>query len=370
MRVFANARSLIVGMVVLALVGCSRPPDVIGVTNPDVPVSSVDLRAKHKIFMVTTRARTDAVGSLFSSERAAELSMASVETTIPPTHVTGELARPTRLPPDPRTEFSIINPIIYDRQSAFVASINRELAKRPPNEQKLMIFVHGFNNSASEAVLRLSQFVEDTEFRGVPILFTWASAAQASAYVYDLNSVFIARSHLLPMTQILNQTKVRNVDIFAHSMGTLLVMEGLVQANEGGRLNADRVDHIVLASPDIDIDLFETQVAALPRPVVEKMYLLISEDDAALRFSRRIAGGVPRVGAAEAQQLERFGATVIDLGEVQDSSSGSHSKFAGSPEVVKLIGAGLNSNRRFGLEGSSTLVDELLTSAPVRIFRN
>ncbi len=126
-------------------------------------------------------------------------------------------------------------------------------------------------------------------------------------------------------------------------------MEGLVEAERAGTLGkrAD-IDHIILASPDIDIDLFRTQIAQLPEPILQKMYVLISKDDSALRVSRRLAGGVPRVGATDAAELEKLGVTVIDLSEIEDSSSGSHSKFAGSPEVVQFIGAGLNSAGRFG----------------------
>ena len=56
----------------------------------------------------------------------------------------------------------------------------------------------------------------------------------------------------------------------------------------------------MLASPDIDIDLFRTQIGLLPPSILERMYLLVSADDRALLMSRRIAGGVPRVGAADA----------------------------------------------------------------------
>ncbi|NCC28536.1 MAG: alpha/beta hydrolase [Gammaproteobacteria bacterium] len=86
-------------------------------------------------------------------------------------------------------------------------------------------------------------------------------------------------------------------------------------------------------------------------------------------MSRRIAGGVPRVGAADTEVLEQLGVTVIDLSDVEDSSSCSHSKFAGSPEVVQLIGAGLNSVGRFG--GPSTpALDQLLSGVPIRILGN
>ena len=59
-----------------------------------------------------------------------------------------------------------------------------------------MFFVHGYNNTTSDAVLRLAQFVEDSGFEGVPVLFDWASAGELTRYVYDLNSSLIARDKI------------------------------------------------------------------------------------------------------------------------------------------------------------------------------
>lgn len=371
MKIHVHAKPLIATVLLLVLIGCSRAPQVIGVSNPDIDVDMVANLNTHRIFIMSTRGASEVVGALYSSNRSPELGLASVDTTVPPNHVTGVLERPKKLPPDPRTEFTVINPSIYEQDTTFIREIDRELAKRSPGNRKLLVFIHGFNNTASEAVLRLSQFVEDTGFQGVPVLFTWASAAKGSAYVYDINSALIARSRLEDMAVILNQSRAESVDVFAHSMGTLLTMEGLVKLNESRRLNkSGKLNHIVLASPDIDIDLFQTQIEELPSSIVERMFLLISKDDSALRVSRRIAGGVPRVGAADAAELEKFGVTVIDLGLVSDSSSGSHSKFAGSPEVVQLIGAGMSSNRRFNQTGRSTTFEEILAGAPIKVFRN
>jgi esterase/lipase superfamily enzyme len=352
----------------LLLVACSRPPELVGIDNPEIPAESVPDVSRHRIFITSTREASEVVGALFSGERAPDLGLASVDVTIPPNHVVGEIERPTRLPPDPRTEFAVVDPVIYRQDAAFVAEINRELAKRPRDQQKLLLFVHGYNNTTSDAILRLAQFVEDTGYEGVPVLFTWASAASTPRYVYDLNSALVARVKIKDMTDVLAKTNARDLDVFAHSMGAFLTMEGLVDAQLSGRLGTRKnVEHIMLASPDIDIDLFRTQIGLLPRPFREKMFLLVSRNDSALRVSRRIAGGVPRVGAADAEELEQFGVTVIDLSEVDDSKSGSHSKFAGSPEVVRLIGAGLNSSSQFG-EGGTPPLDRLLTGVPIRIF--
>lgn len=361
---------VIVALIALVMAGCGRPPEIIGIDNPAIPADSVPELAQHRIFIITTREATEVVGAFYSAGRAPELGLASVAVTVPPNHVLGQLERPLSLPPDPRTEFAIVDPVVYRTDTSLIAEINRELAMRPAGQRKLLIFIHGYNNTTSDALLRLAQFVEDTGFQGVPVLFSWASAARAPRYVYDLNSALVARVKLKDMADILVRTNGESVDIFAHSMGTFLTMEGLVDAQKAGTLGRRAtINHIILASPDIDIDLFRTQIAFLPQPVRERMYLLVSRDDDALLMSRRIAGGVPRVGAADTAELEQFGLTVIDLSEIEDSSSGSHSKFAGSPEVVRLIGAGLNSAGRFG-DVTIPGLNEILAESPIRIFGN
>jgi esterase/lipase superfamily enzyme len=351
-----------------AVVGCARPPELVGIDNPAMRAESVAKVSRHRVFIMTTREASEVVGAFYSSGRAPELGLASVDVTVPPNHMPGQLERPTRLPPDPRTEFAVVDPVVYRSATSFISEIDRELGNRPPGGRRLLLFIHGYNNTTSDAILRFTQFVEDTHFPGVPVLFTWASAAKAPRYVYDLNSALVARGKLKDLSDILVSTKAEGVDIFAHSMGTFLAMEGLVDAHREGRLDrGGRIDTIMLASPDIDIDLFRTQIALLPRSIIEKMYILVSTDDRALRVSRLIAGGVPRVGAADTAELEALGITVIDLSEIDDSSSGSHSKFAGSPEVVQLIGAGLNSAGRFG-DTSSPALAEILAGVPIRIL--
>jgi len=358
---------LVMMLAATLLTGCSRPPELIGVENPEIPSESLSELHRHKMFIATTRQATEVVGTFFSAQRAPELGLASVVTTVPPTHKLGELERPKSLPPDPRTEFTVVEPVVYRNDASFIAEINRELERRPPGQRRILLFIHGYNNTASDAILRLTQFVEDTGYEGVPVLMTWASAANAVRYVYDLNSALIARGKLKEISDILVRTKAESADVFAHSMGTFLAMEGLVDAQKAGTLGKRRnINNIILASPDIDIDLFRTQIEQLSPEIRSKIYLLVSQDDRALLASRRIAGGVPRVGATQAAKLEGLGVTVIDLSQIHDSSSGSHSKFAGSPEVVQLIGAGLN--RQGGFSAARTPgLNEILSGVPIMI---
>lgn len=356
------------GLLILGLlVACARPPELIGVDNPEVPVLSVQEATRHKIFLTTTRQASESVGALFSAQRAPELGLASVTVSVPPTHVTGQLERPHRLPPDPRTEFAIVEPTIYANQNAFIRSINEELSKMPPGRRDVLFFVHGYNNTTSDAVLRLAQFVEDTNFEGVPILFDWASAAQLSRYVYDLNSALIARTKIEDVSRILERTNADNYNIFAHSMGGLLIMESAVLQAKAGNINrTGRLRTVVLASPDIDMDLFRAQLGIIGK-VPERFYVFLSKDDEALSFSRRIAGGIPRVGAANADELTQLGVIAIDLSQIDDSSSGSHSKFAGSPEVVRLIGRGLNDHSNLDRNQRAARLGDYLQGVPISI---
>ena len=354
---------------VVLLSSCTRAPDLVGIDNPDIPAASVAEATQQKIFIATTRQASEAAGVFYGSERAPELGFASVVVSIPPNHLPGQLERAQTLPPNPRTEFAIIEPAVYETDDAFVRSMNDALAKLPPDDRDVLFFVHGYNNTISDSILRLAQFVEDTNYKGIPVLFSWASAAQTTKYVYDMNSAIAARPQVLRAAEVVGRTNGNGADLFAHSMGSLLLMEAIVTAELEGRFNsAGRLKNIVLASPDIDIDVFRSQLSQIDGSH-RGFFVLTSSDDKALGFSRTIAGGINRVGDADPDELAALGVTVIDLSNIEDSSSGSHSKFAGSPEVVQLIGTGLNTSGRFG-ERSTGAVNDLLDGLPILVVGN
>lgn len=360
----ATVRVLATLVLCIGLLSCTRPPDLIGIDNGTDPVLSVSDASRQKIFIATTREATEAIGAFYSGERAPDLGLSSVVVSIPPTHQSGMIERPQRLPPDPRTEFAVIEPTVFANSNSFVAGINTELARRAPQDRDLLLFIHGYNNTFSDSVLRIAQFVEDTNFSGVPVLFSWASAGKASHYVYDFNSALAARPQLLQTARMLGTTRAQGFDLFAHSMGSLLTVEALVEANNSKNPSSfGRVNNVMFAAPDIDLDLFKTQLNRM-KGKTGNFFVFVSKDDRALMVSRRISGGVERVGAADAEELSNLGVTVIDLSEIDDSASGTHSKFAGSPEVVQLIGASLE-NDNFDTKVQPPTLVEVLNDVPV-----
>ena len=337
-RITSYVRLGIFCVAAVALTACGyREQAIIGVEDPQVPVEQVERAKSHDIYVMTTRQSSSDDAIMFSGERGTGLQFARVTVTIPPGHKPGEVERPTNLPPDATRHMTIVDPVRFSNEREIVSDVNSALRANGDDDSTL-IFVHGYNTTFTDAVLRLGQFVEDSGFDGVPILFTWASAGRLTDYVYDLNSALAARNSLVAASQIMLKTNTTDINLVAHSMGNFLTVEAMKQARLQNNFNTSgRLRNVILASADIDVDVFAEQMSLFD-PDERRFYVLISEDDKALNVSRFLARGVDRVGDADVAQLEALGVTVIDLTDVKDIGSNNHSKFADSPEVVQVIG--------------------------------
>ena len=139
---------------------------------------------------------------------------------------------------------------------------------------------------------------------------------------------------------------VKEISILAHSMGNWLTVETLRQAKLKGRPDFNgKLGDVILASPDIDNDVFRTQldvIGKLKRP----MTVFVSGDDSALQASALLAGGQQRAGQVTAADLrssdtaKRYNLRIIDLSGVASGEAGNHSKFA-QAGVVRAIGKNL-----------------------------
>ncbi len=355
-------RCLFAVLMVLVVSGCvgSGGSNIIGVVDASPTATGQPVTTQH-VFFATTRERSEDPAEFFSGERAEVMTLGEVDVTIPPGHELGQIEKPRNGKPNPSQHFVVQTPALYDSKTQFERDLTAELRKRPPGKRDVLLFIHGYNVNYSAAVLRVAQFANDTDFSGVAVLFSWASRGKTFDYVYDINSALGARDSMQELAGILARAPADNYDIVAHSMGTLLTMETLVRVRQQGLdRRHNRLRRIILASPDIDIDLFETQLSEFD-DVKERFFVLVSDDDKALGLSRRIAGGVSRVGASDPEKLSELGVNVIDLSQVEDESSSHHTKFASAPEVVQLIGLGMQQSGSLSAQSQVNVLDEIAT---------
>jgi esterase/lipase superfamily enzyme len=199
----------------------------------------------------------------------------------------------------------------------------------------------------------MAQIAHDSNLIAVPLLFTWPSRGDLFSYTYDRESANFSRDALERLLQTLQRDPdVAEIDILAHSMGNWVALEALRQMAIRDKRLAPKIKNVMLAAPDVDMYVFRKQIAEMgsPRP---PFTLFVSRDDEALRISRKVWGNVPRIGAVNPNvepflsQFRQEQITVIDLTDVTTDDRLNHSKFAESPEVVKLIGSRLANGQNF-----------------------
>ena len=323
------------------LAGCGGRP--IGVMTPTG--QRVQGTSAVNLLVATTRAPSDDKAILFGGERGTGLKVDAISVSIPPevNRKVGQVQWPKKLPADPLKSFTTVSvePLTNDADSR--SWIKRNSLKN----KRVLVFVHGFNNRYEESVYRFAQIVHDSGSDVLPVVFTWPSRASVFDYNYDKESTNYSRDALEEMlTRLAKDNAVSDVTIMAHSMGTWLAVEALRQmAIRHGRVYP-KINNVILAAPDLDVDVFARQYASLGKEK-PKFTLFVSQDDRALSLSRRISGNVDRLGQIDPSaepyrsQLESAGITVLDLTKLKSGDSLNHGKFAESPEVVRLIGGRL-----------------------------
>jgi esterase/lipase superfamily enzyme len=302
---------------------------------------------------------------MFNGERAADVSYAAITVSIPPdgSRKIGEVQWPTTLPGDPRRDFVTVSADYLDRQ-AFTASI-AAMAKRT-GRSKVLVFVHGFNNRFDDAVYRFAQIVQDSKAPVIPVLFTWPSRGEVRlrAYTYDRESANYSRDALESLLNMLvSYPGITEVNLLAHSMGNWVALEALRgRSMRGGQtassLRADKLKNVMLVAPDVDVDVFRTQIqrmgAARPR-----IALFVSQDDQALSLSKNIWGGVARLGDVDPTQepyrseFERDGILVFDLTKLQTTGDNAHDRaFTDVTSVMGMIKQRLQDGQAMADRGS------------------
>lgn len=204
--------------------------------------------------------------------------------------------------------------------------------------REVLLYVHGYKESFESAVTGGIELSEGVGFQGERMVFSWPSRAALFDYGYDRESAMISRDAFEDtLLKLLGEGGASRVHIVAHSMGTLLTIEALRQLwARYGDVYANRIGAIVLASPDIDFDLFENALRRL-RSLAEKITVISSTSDRALEVSRRLAGGVTRVGAASREQLEGLGVRVVDASDYGGWAIIKHDLFLTDPDVRAVV---------------------------------
>jgi esterase/lipase superfamily enzyme len=311
----------------VSLAGCATHPTFV---KPNAPITKA--AAVQRVYLATSRLlAADLAGT---TERAAALSFAQYDITVPPGHKPGTLEL-SATNPDPAQVFTVADARGIATLAEFGSIVRSQTGPSRKPLDSTVIYVHGFNTSLESSVYQRAQIAYDYSLVGPQVTFSWPSIQRLGGYVRDKDSILLARDSLVELLIELTRGGEK-IFLFGHSMGTQLVVETLRQLSISGQQNVLRhIGGVILISPDIDIDLFETmykRINPLPQPFV----VMSTEHDYALRFSALLTGESERLGSVkDRDRLASLDILVLDLSGLPNSRD--HFLAASSPVVIDIV---------------------------------
>lgn len=237
-------------------------------------------------------------------------------------------------------------------QGKFLAALGEELAAQSKTDRAVLVYLHGYNTSFEEAALRAGQIGFDLKVPGATAFYSWPSKGDATAYPADIARVEASERQIADfLTAVATQAGAHRVHVIAHSMGN----RGFARAvsritSHAAATSGVRFGQIILAAPDLDVDLFKQLAVAYPL-ISERTTMYVSAKDKALVMSSWLqdsdrAGFTPPVTVLDG--IDTVEVTSIDVTIL------GHGYFAEAEPVLydikELLDASTPPDRRLRIE--------------------
>ncbi len=298
------------------------------------------------------------LGRHYGGERG-QLELGTCDVTIPSTHEIGEIEKPSIFRLEFRedvTRHVTLRSVEQVEPEGFFPQLQERVGRSPRKDA--FVFVHGFNVAFDDAARRTAQIAYDLSFEGAPIFFSWPSQGSALEYAVDKeNSEWAAADLREFLMDVAERSGAEQVHLIAHSMGNRALTYALrgmfvgqpdskPAATEDRQAATDpkpaarrrlkqKFNQIVLTAPDIDAEIFKTQIVPAVTRVADRVTLYASSHDTALALSKKI-NGHPRAGDSGAGLVVVKGIDTIDVSAV-DTSLVGHSYYGSSDTVLTDI---------------------------------
>ncbi len=322
---------ILTGVCLLLLLGCTDRS-----LSPVTP-EALEIGTSKTIFAATNRSRLE--DGTFGPERSDDYSLLELTVSIPPSHTPGTLEF-GYAKANPQKEFTMAARHQFEQVSDFDARLKKELHRFPPDERDVSVFVHGYNSTQAETVFRAAQLTHDLETPGATVVYSWPSLGSPLGYAYDGDSVLFARDGLENLLRHLKKAGANRIVLVAHSMGSVLAMETLRQIEIRSPNWSDKnLGGVILMSPDLDIDVFRSQMRRFER-VPQPFLVLVSRKDTILNFSRRIRGTHSRERLGSLSSIDLVAdlpIDIIDTTEFSKNAESGHFVAATSPALLSLF---------------------------------
>lgn len=243
-----------------------------------------------------------------------------------------------------------------------------KLCAPPKNQnQDILLYIHGFNNSVEESLLRASQIACDIGFGGRLAVFSWPSLESPVCYYQDKDQIDVAVRKFLDFLVILCQS-ARKVHIIAHSAANLLFTRSALAASAILAQYKGKIGQLICAHADVKVEFFldvfkDSDTVVGIESIVDNVTVYFHRRDKALWWAAHsIFGTGDRIGRQEARQLPNEEKLEnVNIGEMAVSRESlfcffgnittiKHNVYAEDPTVLEdmseIINGGLKAYQR------------------------
>jgi len=168
-------------------------------------------------FFVTDRNDTGLKdpGEKYGKQRGS-VSYGICRVSIPSDHRIGKLESPT-FRKDVEEHIVLVDVSVLEKKD-FFSEVSNAVSRS--GEKAMLLYVHGYNVTFEKAARRMAQIVDDLDFEGIPVFYSWPSRGSVSGYPADEASVEWSEQNLGNF--LAEAARISGVDtlyLLAHSMG-------------------------------------------------------------------------------------------------------------------------------------------------------
>lgn len=202
------------------------------------------------------------------------------------------------------------------------------------NDKSALVYIHGYYRTFEIAAKTVANLVYEIKYQGTPVVFSWPSRHELSAYHGDTTTIDWSTAHIRAFLEdIALQTNAQTIHVVAHSLGNRGLVNAFVDLlNNPDIKNNWKFGEIILAAPDLDRQTFERDIAPILTRTPSRITLYVSAVDVPLWASKTV-NLYPRVGDASEGPVIVDGIQTIDASLVANLTTG-HTYYRESPRVM------------------------------------
>ncbi|WP_086776009.1 alpha/beta hydrolase [Vibrio coralliirubri] len=329
-----NFKLITVLTVSIVMFGCASSVPVV-----TEPVEDNESYTMVDVFFATDRAIDNEkdVYEYYGAERA-DVTYGITQVSIPQDHEIGALESPTwwkfEFSEDP-DKHVILQSISQFEKENYFEKLKGRVGVSSDND--LLIYVHGYNVTFSDAARRTAQMVYDLSFDGAAVFYSWPSHGKMLKYTSDEVNVQWTQANITAfLKDVVEKSDAENIYLIAHSMGNRALTRSYVDLMRSNPEFSGKVREVILAAPDIDADVFKRDIAPEMVKSNTPITLYASSEDIPLQVSREVHAGYPRAGDAGENLVVLDGVETIDATNVGTGFL-DHSYYAEERPVISDI---------------------------------